>query len=168
MSSVSPCLITLFAENFYLLGTTSDNKEPICGELISILSPGLRNRSGRGTPWSSVLDASGLVGYVAEGTSLLTIAKVSWSVSSQTDILWDATSNVVALSISGNGTYGFMPGQPAIANNGAAANVTGDVLITNGSASVGFIVIEYHKVPGATGLAWTCLLYTSPSPRDRG
>ena len=114
---------------------------------------------------TSVLDASGLVGYVAEGTSLLTIAKVSWSVSSHTDILWDATSNVVALSISGNGTYGFMPGQPAIANNGAAANVTGDVLITNGSASVGFIVIEYHKVPGATGLAWTATDATLGPPQ---
>ena len=114
---------------------------------------------------TSVLDASGLVGYVAEGTSLLTIAKVSWSVSSQTDILWDATSNVVALSISGNGTYGFMPGQPAIANNGAAANVTVDVLITNGSASVGFIVIEYHKVPGATGLACTATDATLGTPQ---
>ena len=30
---------------------------------------------------TSVLDASGLEGYVAEGTSILTIAKVSWSVS---------------------------------------------------------------------------------------
>ena len=102
---------------------------------------------------TSVLDASGLEGYVAEGTSLLTIAKVSWSVSSQTDILWDATSNVVALSISGNGTYGFMPGQPSIPNN-AASGITGDVLLTAGSASVGYVVIEYHKVPNAEGVGW--------------
>jgi len=103
----------------------------------------------------NILDASGLVGFVAEGTSLLTIAKVSWCFTSQTNILWDATSNVVALSLNGNGTYGFMPGQPSIANNAAAANVTGDVLLTAGSASVGFVVVEYHKVLTAGGLGWT-------------
>ena len=104
---------------------------------------------------TSVLDASGLEGYVAEGTSLLTIAKVSWSVSSQTDILWDATSNVVALALNGNGTYGFMPGQPAIPNNAAAANVTGDVLFTAAAACIGYIVVEYHKVPTAEGVGWS-------------
>ena len=103
---------------------------------------------------ASILDVSGLVGFVLAKTSLVTIAKISWSVSSQTDILWDATSNVVAFSMSGNGNYGFMPGQPALVNNGAAANVTGDVLLTNGT-SVGTIVIEYHKVSLADGLGWT-------------
>ena len=102
----------------------------------------------------SILDVSGLVGFVLAKTSLVTIAKISWSVAAQTDILWDATSNVVAFSLSGIGSYGFMPGQPSLANNAAAANLTGDVLLTNGS-SVGTIVIEYHKVSLASGLGWT-------------
>ena len=104
---------------------------------------------------AEILDISDLEGFMALRTSFVTIAKISWSVSSQTDILWDATSNVVAFSMSGNGNYGFMPGQPALVNNGAAANVTGDVLLTNSSASVGTVVIEYHKVSLATGLGWT-------------
>ena len=103
---------------------------------------------------ASILDVSALGGFVAVRTSLVTIAKISWSVAAQTDILWDATSNVVAFSLSGNGSYGFMPGQPSLANNAAAANLTGDVLLTNGS-SVGTIVIEYHKVSLANGLGWT-------------
>ena len=102
----------------------------------------------------SILDVSGLEGFVAVRTSFVTIAKISWSVAAQTDILWDATTNVVAFSMNGSGTYGFMPGQPSLVNNGAAANVTGDVLLTNGS-SVGTIVIEYHKVSLASGLGWT-------------
>ena len=103
---------------------------------------------------ASILDVSGLVGFVAVRTSLVTIAKISWSVAAQTDILWDASSNVVAFSMNGSGTYGFMPGQPSLANNAAAANLTGDVLLTNGS-SVGTIVVEYHKVQLASGLGWT-------------
>ena len=103
---------------------------------------------------ASILDVSGLVGFVLAKTSLVTIAKISWSVAAQTDILWDATSNVVAFSLSGNGSYGFMPGQPSLANNAAAANLTGDVLLTHG-ASVGTLVIEYHKVVNAAGKGWT-------------
>ena len=51
-----------------------------------------------------------------------------------------------------------MPGQPALSNNAAAANLTGDVLLTNGSASVGYVVIEYHKVPLASGKGWTATI----------
>ena len=112
----------------------------------------------------SILDVSGLLGHVASPLGLVTIAKISWSVAAQTNILWDATSNVVAFSLSGNGSYGFMPGQPSLANNGAAANVTGDVLITHGS-SVGTLVIEYHKVPGAEGLGWTATDATLGPPQ---
>ena len=101
---------------------------------------------------ASILDVSTLLGFVAVRTSLVSIAKISWSLAAQTDILWDASSNVVAFSMNGSGTYGFMPGQPSLANNGAAANITGDVLLTNGS-SVGTIVIEYHKVLGKDELS---------------
>ena len=107
------------------------------------------------TSAGSILDVSGLTGHVTSPLGLVTIAKISWSLSSQADILWDATSNVIAMSLNGNGNYGFMPGQPALVNNGAAANVTGDVLLTTSSASVGTVVIEYHKVSLATGLGWT-------------
>ena len=103
---------------------------------------------------AEILDVSDLLGYMALRTSLVTIAKISWSLAAQTDILWDASTNVVAFSMNGSGTYGFMPGQPSLANNAAAANLTGDVLLTNGT-SVGTIVIEYHKVSLASGLGWT-------------
>jgi len=104
------------------------------------------------TSAGEVVDCSGLVGFQTGG--LITIAKVSWSLSSQADILWDATSNVIALSLNGNGTYGFMPGQPALPNNAASANRTGDVLFTAGAACIGYVVIEYHKVPTAEGVGW--------------
>ena len=104
------------------------------------------------TSAGEIVDCSDLVGFQTGG--LLTIAKVSWSLSSQVDILWDATSNVIALSLNGNGTYGFMPGQPALPNNAASANRTGDVLFTAGSACFGYVVVEYHKVPTAEGVGW--------------
>ena len=112
----------------------------------------IKTLSSSTTSAGEIVDCSGLVGFQTGG--LLTIAKVSWSLSSEANILWDATSNVIALSLNGNGSYGFMPGQPSLANNAAAANLTGDVLLTNGS-SVGTIVIEYHKVSLASGLGWT-------------
>ena len=104
------------------------------------------------TSAGGIVDCSDLVGFETGG--LITIAKVSWSLSSQADILWDATSNVIALSLNGNGTYGFMPGQPALPNNAAAANRTGDVLFTAGAACIGYVVVEYHKVPTAEGVGW--------------
>ena len=68
------------------------------------------------------------------------------TVAAQTDILWDATSNVVALSLSGSGKVGFGDGVPSIPNNGGGG-VTGDVLITNGT-SVGTIWLKMKKVSG--------------------
>ena len=94
---------------------------------------------------ASLVDASAAEG--ASSNPRLSIVAVSWSVSSQTDILWDATSNVVALSISGNGNYGHTHDMPSIPNN-AGSGVTGDVLITNASASVGTIIIKFKKVSG--------------------
>ena len=94
---------------------------------------------------ASLVDASAAEG--ASSNPRLSIVAVSWSVSSQTDILWDATSNVVALSISGNGNYGHTHDMPAFPNN-AGSGVTGDVLITNASASVGTIIIKFKKVSG--------------------
>ena len=93
---------------------------------------------------ASLLDVSD-----AEGASTnprVSITGVAWSVAAQTDILWDATSNVVALSLSGSGKIGFADGMPAIPNN-AGTGITGDVLITNGT-SVGTILIKFKKVSG--------------------
>ena len=95
---------------------------------------------------ASVLDASAAEGAATDPR--LSIVSCWWSVSSQTDILWDATSNVVALSLSGNGNYNA-GGQalPAIPNN-AGTGISGDVLITNGSASVGTLIVKFRKVSG--------------------
>ena len=99
----------------------------------------------------SLLDVSALVGFETGG--LVNIAKISWWSSAPSgglDIIWDATSNVIAfICVGASGTYGFMPGQPAIANN-AGAGVTGDVLITNASATF-TLVIEYHKIETEVG-----------------
>jgi len=93
---------------------------------------------------ASLVDASAAEGAATDPR--LSIVSVSWSVAAQTDILWDATSNVVALSLNGSGKMGFGDGMPAIPNNGGGG-VTGDVLITNGT-SVGTIIIKFRKVSG--------------------
>ena len=83
---------------------------------------------------ATVVDASGLTGH--DSGPKLSIVACTWSVGSQTDILFDATSNVVALSLQGNGTMSLVGHKfGAIANN-AGTGVTGDILLTNSSASV--------------------------------
>ena len=94
---------------------------------------------------ASVFDASAAEGAATDPRT--TITGVAWSVGSQTDILWDATSNVVALSLNGSGKVGFADGVPSIPNN-AGSGVTGDVLLTNASASVGTIWLRMKKVSG--------------------
>jgi len=93
-----------------------------------------------------ILDASALEG--AATNPRVSIVACQWTVGNQTDLLFDATSNVVALSLNGNGTFN-VGGQtlPTIANN-AGTGVTGDILITNGSASVGTIILKVKKVSG--------------------
>jgi len=94
---------------------------------------------------ASLLDVSAAEGAATDPR--VSIVGVAWSLAAQTDILWDATTNVVALSLNGSGNYGHTHDMPAIPNN-AGSGVTGDVLITNGSASVGTIVIKFRKVSG--------------------
>ena len=93
---------------------------------------------------ASLVDVSAAEGAATDPR--LSIVSVSWSVAAQTDILWDATSNVVALSLSGSGNMGHTHDMPSIPNNGGGG-VTGDVLITNGT-SVGTIIIKFRKVSG--------------------
>ena len=93
---------------------------------------------------ASIFDASAAEGAATDPR--VSITGIAWSVAAQTDILWDATSNVVALSLSGSGKVGFADGVPSIPNN-AGSGITGDVLITNGT-SVGTIWIKFKKVSG--------------------
>ena len=93
---------------------------------------------------ASLVDASAAEGAATDPR--LSIVAISWSLAAQTDILWDATTNVVALSLNGSGNYGHTHDMPAIPNN-AGTGVTGDVLVTNGT-SVGTIIIKFKKVSG--------------------
>ena len=93
---------------------------------------------------ASLLDVSAAEGAATDPR--VSIVGVAWSLAAQTDILWDATSNVVALSLNGSGNYGHTHDMPAIPNN-AGSGVTGDVLVTNGT-SVGTIIIKFSKVSG--------------------
>ena len=112
----------------------------------------IKSTSTGTTSAGTIVDCSGLVGFETGG--LITIAKISWSFSSPANLLWDATTDVIAISLNANGAYGFMPGQPALPNNAASANRTGDVLFTAAAACVGYVVVEYHKVPTAEGVGW--------------
>ena len=93
----------------------------------------------------SIFDASDAEGAATNPRT--SIVGCAWSVATTTDILFDATSNVVALSLNGSGKVGFGDGVPAIPNN-AGSGVTGDLVLTNGSASVGTIWLKLRKVSG--------------------
>ena len=101
----------------------------------------------------SLLDVSGLMGFQTGGK--VNLAKIYWTSSAPSggiDILWDAGTNVMAFICEGaSGTYGYMPGQPAIAQPmPLAAGSTGDVLVTNATATF-TLVIEYHKIEATVG-----------------
>ena len=86
---------------------------------------------------ASIVDASALEG--AASNPRLAIVACQWTTGSQTNILFDASSNDVALSLNGNGSYNVGSQQmPSIPNPGSSG-VTGDILLTNSSASVGTI-----------------------------
>ena len=94
---------------------------------------------------TAIFDASDAVGAATDPRT--TITGVAWSVASTTDIEWDATSNVVALSLNGSGKVGFGDGVPSIPNSGGSG-VTGDLAVSNASASVGTIWLRMKKVSG--------------------
>ena len=93
-----------------------------------------------------VIDASALDGAATDPR--LSIVSLWWTVSSVTEIEWDATSNVAAFTLNANGNYNA-GGQalPSIANN-AGSGITGDIYIENDSACVGTIIIKCKKVSG--------------------
>ena len=97
---------------------------------------------------ASIADASALAGAATDPR--LSITGIEWSVAATTQILWDATSNVVCFTCNGSGSYGFGDGAPSLANN-AGSGITGDVLATHGT-SVGTIVVKFRKVSGYDNL----------------
>ena len=99
---------------------------------------------------ASIVDASALEGAATDPR--LSIVACQWTTGSQTNVLFDATSNDVALSLNGNGAYNVgaqsMPSIP----NPESSGVSGDILLTNGSASVGTIWLKLRKVSGYNNL----------------
>ena len=95
---------------------------------------------------TKIVDASELAGAATDPR--LSIVACQWSVSSVTEIEFEATSNVTALTLNGNGSFN-VSGQtlPSIANN-AGSGVTGDIFYENDSACVGFIILKCKKVSG--------------------
>ena len=99
---------------------------------------------------ASIVDASALEGAATDPR--LSIVACQWTTGSQTNILFDATSNDVALSLNGNGAYNTgaqsMPSIP----NPESSGVSGDILLRNGSASVGTIWLKLRKTSGYNNL----------------
>ena len=93
-----------------------------------------------------VIDVSALGGAATDPR--LSIVSLWWTVSSITEIEWDATSNVAAFSLNANGSYNA-GGQalPSIANN-AGSGITGDIYIENDAACIGTVIIKCKKVSG--------------------
>jgi len=73
----------------------------------------------------------------------VSIVGVTWSVGSVTNIEWNADSNVVALSLTGNGSWTNI----SIPNN-AGTGVNGDVHLSTAGASVGTVILHLRKVSG--------------------
>ena len=99
---------------------------------------------------ASIVDASSLQG--ADTDPRLSIVACQWTTGSQTNILFDASSNDVALSLNGNGGYNIGSQQMPSIPNPASSGVSGDILLTNGSASVGTIWLKLRKTSGYDNL----------------
>ena len=93
-----------------------------------------------------VVDVSALEGAATDPR--VTIVAIWWTVSSVTEIEWNADSNVTAFTLNGNGNYNA-GGQalPSIANN-ASTGIDGDIYIENDSACTGTVIIKMRKVSG--------------------
>ena len=93
-----------------------------------------------------VVDVSALEG--ADTDPRVSIVSLWWTVSSVTEIEWDATANVTAFTVNANGSYNA-GGQslPSIPNN-AGGGITGDIYIENDGACTGTIIIKMRKVSG--------------------
>ena len=93
-----------------------------------------------------VVDVSALGGAATDPR--VSIVSLWWTVSSVTEIEWDATTNIAAFTLNAGGSYNA-GGQalPSIANN-AGTGLDGDIYIENDSACVGTVIIKMRKVSG--------------------
>lgn len=98
-----------------------------------------------------VIDVGEYESAADDGSDRVAIVGCAWSVSSQLDIEFNATSNVVALSLDGNGSYGFADGAPEIQNN-AGSGVDGDIYFENDAACTGFVILRMRKTAGYTSI----------------
>jgi len=99
---------------------------------------------------AKIVDASELNG--ASTNPRLSIVACQWTTGNQTDVLFDATTDDVALSLNGNGAYNTSSqSMPSIPNPGSSG-ATGDIMLTNSSASVGTIWLKLRKVSGYDNL----------------
>ena len=99
---------------------------------------------------ASIIDASNLDG--ASTNPRLSIVACQWTTGNQTNILFDASSNDVALSLNGNGAYNTSSQSMPSIPNPESSGVSGDILLTNGSASVGTIWLKLRKTSGYDNL----------------
>ena len=93
-----------------------------------------------------VVDVSALGGAATDPR--VSIVSIWWTVSSVTEIEWNADTNVTAFTLNANGSYNA-GGQslPSIANN-AGTGIDGDIYIENDSACVGTVILKCKKVSG--------------------
>ena len=95
---------------------------------------------------TKIVDVSALAGAATDPR--VSIVACQWSVSSTTEIEWDATTNVTCLTLNANGSYNAgSQSLPSLANN-AGSGITGDIFFENDSACVGFIILKCKKVSG--------------------
>ena len=112
-------------------------------------------------PGLLLIDISGLQGWIA--TSKLALTKVFWSINGTgtATLMWNGTggggaTTEDAIVMSGNGSYGYAPGQPALLSNAVGTNaVTGDLMIVNAAAVTGTIIVECNKHATSSGLGWS-------------
>ena len=87
--------------------------------------------------------------------SIVNISKIFWTSDSPAggvQLYWDAGPDIRAITLLGNGNYGYQPGQPALLNP-QSTGVTGDIVLVTGAAATGTIVIECHKYQRPTAAA---------------
>ena len=95
---------------------------------------------------TKVVDVSAYNGAATDPR--VTIISCWWTLSSQTDIEWNADTNVVALSLNANGSYNAGSQHlPTIANN-ASTGIDGDIYFENDAACIGTIILKMRKVSG--------------------
>ena len=111
---------------------------------------------GTGETLVKKVDASDTTFMTEDGNRK--ISKIFYSINtanpkSAVELIWDGTENATAVLLSGQGFWDLRADGNEIANN--ATTPTGDVLLSTKNFAVG----DNYTI--------FCLLYTSPSPRDK-